>query len=332
MEGGAVEPVSDWPVHGLEDDIRPRMFAAAQRGEAFALATIVAADGGPRPVGAQMVVTTGDSWGFLSGGCIESDVAGHAREALRDGAPRWLVYGRDSPFIDIRLPCGGRIDVAVERVLPDDGALRQLFALTAARRAALWASDGTTRQAIAAPEAPGGAFPIMCRYAPVQRLMVIGADPFALAIAGLGQTLGWETRLLSSFGPDGPPPFGIVHDKRPLAVSLAETVLDPWTAIAVATHDRDRDEEALVPALRSAAGYVGVLGSRRKLDQRLARLAAAGLTPGETARLRAPIGIPLDARAPWEVAVSVVAEIIACRRSGTAQGHRPPPEAASSSG
>src|SRR3546814_4936483 len=76
------------------------MFAAADEGLSFALATIVAADGGPRPVGAQMVVTETDSWGFLSGGCIESDVARNGREVIRDGRVRTLVYGKGSPFID----------------------------------------------------------------------------------------------------------------------------------------------------------------------------------------------------------------------------------------
>src|SRR3546814_1559520 len=85
--------VNDWLFSGLEDDIRPHMFAAADEGLSFALATIVAADGGPRPVGAQMVVTETDSWGFLSGGCIESDVARNGREVIRDGRVRALVYG-----------------------------------------------------------------------------------------------------------------------------------------------------------------------------------------------------------------------------------------------
>src|SRR3546814_2247704 len=77
--------VNDWLFSGLEDDIRPHMFAAADEGLSFALATIVAADGGPRPVGAQMVVTETDSWGFLSGGCIESDVARDGREVIQIG-------------------------------------------------------------------------------------------------------------------------------------------------------------------------------------------------------------------------------------------------------
>src|SRR3546814_1995694 len=102
--------ISDWSSDVCSSDL---MFAAADEGLSFALATIVAADGGPRPVGAQMVVTETDSWGFLSGGCIESDVARNGREVIRDGRVRTLVYGKGSPFIDITLPCGGRIDVEI---------------------------------------------------------------------------------------------------------------------------------------------------------------------------------------------------------------------------
>ncbi|MGB5779929.1 MAG: XdhC family protein, partial [Allopontixanthobacter sediminis] len=83
---------------------------------------------------------------------------------------------------------------------------------------------------------------------------------------------------------------------------------------AVATHDLDLDEAALVPALRSRAGYVGVLGSRRKLAQRRVGLAEAGLTEAEISRLHAPIGIAIYAQSPWEVAVAVIAEIIENQR------------------
>src|SRR3546814_17488137 len=92
-----------------------------------------------------MVGTETDSWGFLSGGCIESDVARNGREVIRDGRVRTLVYGKGSPFIDIRLPCGGRIEVAIERVGPGDPALEELRRCTAGRRSAIWVSDGTNR-------------------------------------------------------------------------------------------------------------------------------------------------------------------------------------------
>ena len=301
-----------WLVSGLEDDIRPHMFAAAERGKPFALATIVAADGGPRPVGAQMVVTGTEAWGFLSGGCIEDDVALNARQAIADGKLRRLIYGEGSPFVDIRLPCGGRIEVAIERVEAGDRAVAELKCFTRERRPAVWASDGTRRNCQPVDDAPGDAA-IRKRYDPVQRLVVIGSDPFALAIGGMGRTVGWEVRLLSPFGPSDPAPFDLTCDRRALDEALEDIEMDRWTAVAVATHDLDLDERALVPALRSDAGYVGVLGSRRKLAERIERLATAGLSQAQIDRLRAPIGLAIPARSPWEVAVSVIAEVIAAR-------------------
>lgn len=309
-EGAAAGP--GWLVSGLEDDIRPHMFAAAERGEPFALATIVAADGGPRPVGAQMVVTGTEAWGFLSGGCIEDDVALNARQTIADGKLRRLIYGEGSPFVDIRLPCGGRIEVAIERVEAGDEAIAGLKRFTRDRRPAVWASDGTERSCQPVEDAPADA-PIRKRYDPLQRLVVIGSDPFALAIGGMGRTVGWEVRLLSPFGPSDPAPLGLACDRRALDAALDDIELDRWTAVAVATHDLDLDERALIPALRSDVGYVGVLGSRRKLAERVERLVAFGLSQAQIDRLRAPIGLAIPARSPWEVAVSVVAEVIASR-------------------
>ena len=309
-EGATAGP--GWLVSGLEDDIRPHMFAAAERGEPFALATIVAADGGPRPVGAQMVVTDRESWGFLSGGCIEDDVALNARETIADGEMRRLVYGEGSPFVDIRLPCGGRIEVAIERIAPADEAVADLRRFTADRVPAIWSSDGAVRTCRPRKSAPQDA-PIHKLYDPVQQLIVIGTDPFALAIGGMGQRLGWDVRLLSPFGPTDAAPFDLDCDRRALDEALGDLTLDRWTAVAVATHDLDRDEQTLIPALQSDASYVGVLGSRRKLSERIERLAAAGLSQAQIERLRAPIGLAIPARSPWEVAVSVIAEVIGAR-------------------
>tara|TARA_B100001079_G_scaffold89889_1_gene77185 strand:+ start:709 stop:1692 length:984 start_codon:yes stop_codon:yes gene_type:complete len=306
---------SAWLMSGLEDDVRPRMFEVADRGEAFALATIVKADGGPRPVGAQMVVTARESWGFLSGGCIEDDVALNAREVIDDGQPRAIVYGTGSPLIDIRLPCGGSIEVIIERVSPTDAALADLRSLTSARRPAVWISDGRLRKCIAQEHGDDTAPALIVRhYFPCQRLVVVGSDPFALAIAGLGQTVGWDVSILAPFGPQAHPPIGVSYDRRTLAEAMNDPAPDRWTAVAVATHDLEQDESALIPALQSPAGYVGVLGSRRKLDQRLAGLRSAGLDQLAIARLSAPIGLNIGASSPWEVALSVVAEIVdACR-------------------
>lgn len=309
--------MTEWLSTGLLDDVRPQMFEAMDRGESFALATIAEADGGPRPAGSQMVITGEAFWGFLSGGCIEADVVLHARAAIADGFPRRLVYGRGSPFIDIRLPCGGRLDVLVEKIPPGDAALAEMRRQTHARQPVLWESNGTTRscRAPSADDIPLADAVVRHRFDPAQRLVVAGSDPVALAIAGLGTQIGWETRLLAPFGPGEPPPFKILCDRRPTEQSLCDPALDPWTAVAVSTHDMEVDHRILVPALRSQAGYVGVLGSRRKLADRLAALRSAGLTQAEVERLHAPIGLPIRARSPWEVAVSVIGEIIAATRA-----------------
>ena len=83
-------------------------------------------------------------------------------------------------------------------------------------------------------------------------ITVIGTDPIALALAALGQAAGWDTSLLAPFGPGPPAPFDVACDRRPLDQSLCSERMDAWTAVAVATHDMEVDEAALVPALASA--------------------------------------------------------------------------------
>jgi len=312
----------EWPMFGLADDMRPAMDAAARAGEAFALATLYAVGaGGPRPPGSQMVVTPRAASGFLSGGCIEADIAVHAAAVIEDGQPLHLVYGEGSPWPDIRLLCGARLDILLERVAPDDAALAALLAATEARRPAVWVTDGRARRLEPMADGDLGAFGVRAApfelrrtYAPVPRLVVFGSDPIALATASLGAQTGFETTLVRPNGPTAPPPLaGVAYSRASPQAALAETVPDPWTAIAVATHDLEIDHQALAAALPSRAFYVGVVGARRRVAERLARLAAEGVDAAALDRLRAPIGLDLGGKAPWEVAVSVIAEIIAAR-------------------
>jgi xanthine dehydrogenase accessory factor len=324
-----------WPIFGLEDDIRPALKAAMAAGEASALVTLYALDGGgPRPLGAQMLFTATSVRGFLSGGCVEGDVALHAERTLADGQARRLVYGEGSPWPDIRLLCGARMDLLVERVAADDLAARTLLALSDARRPLLWRSDGQHRRVEAVDGVDGEGcealvepFEIVRRYEPTPRLVVVGGDPTALATAQLGAQAGFETTLVRPKGPAEPPPglAGFAYSRAEPAEALAAVGLDPWTAVAVATHDWEIDEAALVAALPSPAAYVGVLGARRRLPERMARLRAAGVGPAALARLKGPIGLDLGGKAPWEVAVAVVGEIIAersARAGGSLSGDR----------
>lgn len=311
-----------WPIHGMADDARPALSEALSLGPAT-LATIVSlGGGGPRPVGTQMVFGSGVVSGFLSGGCIEADVEEHARLTLADGEPRRLIYGEGSPWPDIRLLCGARIEILVERIMPDDAAARTLLDLAERRLPAFWVSDGARRLCAEEPQAPWlGAFERA--YDPPPRLIIVGADPTALAVASLGAQSGFETTLIRPKGPLSPPPLpGVAYRRDSIAAALAEIGLDAWTAVAVCGHDPEQDHAALMAALPSDAPYVGLLGARRRLPERLTRLRADGLSERDLTKLRAPIGLDLGGKAPFEVAVAVIGEVIAARQGQPALSRR----------
>lgn len=308
------EPLPEWPLFGLAQDVRPALRAARDAGRPLALATLVSVEGGgPRPAGTQMVFADGIAAGYFSGGCVESDVAGHAAACLEDGQARTLVYGEGSPWPDIRLLCGARIEIFVERLAPGDRALSELLAAEVERREVIYISDGAAR-ACAAELEPWPEARVEKHYEPPARLIVVGSDPTAIAIAQLGSQAEFQTTLVRPKGPESPPPVaGLGYVRLEPGPALASLDIDPWTAVAIATHDSEIDHEALKAALPSRAGYVGLLGARRRLPERLARLRAEGLSEGAIGRLHAPIGLDIGGKAPWEVAISVIGEIVAVR-------------------
>ncbi|WP_309643905.1 XdhC family protein [Phenylobacterium sp.] len=316
------EPLPEWPLFGLADDVRPALAQARQRKIPMALATLIAVEGGgPRPVGTQMAFADGIVAGYFSGGCVESDVADHAFACLEDGEPRRLIYGEGSPWPDITLLCGARIEIFVEKVDAGDLALIELLEARDQRRPTTWVSDGHRRVCALEAEPWDGA--VVRRHEPVPRLVVFGSDPTALAIAQLGVLSGLETTFVRSKGPEAPPPIdGLGYRRDDPQAALDAIGCDAWTSIAVATHNIDTDREALAAALPSAAGYVGLLGARKRLQERLAPMRAAGVPEEVLARVHAPIGLDIGGKAPWEVAVSVIGEIISLRYARTPEPSR----------
>ncbi|TDB90025.1 XshC-Cox1 family protein [Actinomadura sp. KC216] len=159
-------------------------------------------------------------------------------------------------------------------------------------------------------------------FAPPPRLLVFGAIDFAAAVARIGKFLGYHVTVC-----DARPVFATPKrfpDADEVVVKWPHKYLqevggsvDERTAICVLTHDPKFDVPLLEVALRTGAGYVGAMGSRRTHDDRLARLREAGLSEAELGRLRSPIGLDLGARTPEETAVSIAAELVQLRWGGS---------------
>ncbi len=306
----------DWPLFGWIDDIRAALAAALDAGRPTVLATLYKVEGSaPRGPGAQMLFDGDRATGYFSGDCIEGDVARHAAEVLADGRAQRLHYGMGSPWIDIRLRCGGALHILTERIAPDSAAAQRLLDNAAARRPCIWSSDGVD-QRIEDANAPllsltDHPFRIARRFDPPRRLIVSGGDPGALALAKLAAEAQFETILLRPGGPEGSPPFAVSqYIRAEPAEALAQLGVDRWTAYIGATHEDHHDLAACLHALRHGAGWTGMIGAKSRVAGRKAALAAAGASVDELARLHLSPGIAGLGKSPWEVATGILAEIM----------------------
>ncbi|MEO6092486.1 MAG: XdhC family protein [Novosphingobium sp.] len=308
---------ADWPVFGWCDDIRPALAEAAGAGRPAVLATLFKVEGSaPRGAGAQMLFDGESASGYFSGDCIEGDVALHAAQILADGRPRWLHYGLGSPWIDIRLRCGGALHILGERLAGGEAPVGELLAAARERRVCLWSSDGMARAVTGGEGAPllridDPPLRIARRYDPPRRLIVSGGDPGALALARLGAEARFDTILLRPGGPEAPPPFvGVTYLREEPVEALSRLGVDRWTAYVGATHEDQHDLAGCLHALRGGAGYVALIGARSRAGDRLAALEAGGATRQELARLQLSPGVRGLGKAPWEVATGIVAEVM----------------------
>jgi xanthine dehydrogenase accessory factor len=158
---------------------------------------------------------------------------------------------------------------------------------------------------------------------PAPTLIVVGGVHIAIALTRLAKTLGYRTIVVDprkAFGSEARFP----HVDRLVQAwpdeALTEIGLSRATAVALLTHDPKLDDPGLLVALRSPAFYVGALGSRTTQEKRRARLKAAGLSDEQLARLRGPIGLDLGGRTPEEIALAILAEIVAARNGRLAAG------------
>ena len=299
--------------------------------------------------------------GSVSGGCVEGAVYETGLDVLKSNRPQLLHFGvADETAWEVGLACGGSIDIFVQpldkdffkplrSVLVDEGAA---VLITVVRgpdqllgREVLLRDDGTVtgtfdnqlneqalslaRETLAQGESRramlGDEMEVFMEVIlPPPTLIAVGGVHITIALMALAKTLGYRTVVIdprSAFGSEER--FPNVDQLITLWPDEAfdQVPITRSTAIAMLTHDPKLDDPALKIALPSPAFYVGALGSKTTQAKRRQRLLDDGLTEDQLNRLHGPIGIEIGASTPEEIAMSIMAEVVAARNRAEKATH-----------
>lgn len=295
----------------LSKDAAPLRLAAT--GDA-ALCTLIRIDGPfSRALGAQFAADgAGERAGDMTGGCLDTTLATECASARASGERRVVRYGQGSPFIDIRLPCGGGLDILIDP-FPSAGQCAAAVASLRDRQPISMALPlpGTSRAMELRPGQPGersclnedeGVFSRV--YYPVLRVIVFGDSPEATALVRLCTFFGLECRQLTPAGAERPD--GLFLGQIPQDLQL-----DPWTAVVLMFHDHDWEVPIIDWALRTSQFYVGALGGERTAASRRELLRARGWDEAGLSRVEGPIGLFGPARDADTLALSVLTDLVA---------------------
>ena len=309
-------------MNAIDPIFAPLQFICAGTQECV-LAIITETSGpGFRRAGAMMAIASnGEVSGSLSSGCIEADIVQQARIVLANGLPKTARYGAGSPFIDLRLPCGGAIEVLlIPR--PDQSVLRAALAGIDRRvpqALDVHKADGamTLRES---PSIQSGVDIFRLNLEPKLAFRIFGGGAETLHFAALAASLDFD---LSVYTPE--PDVAARLAAQGISAVLLKSPdnppvlqIDRWTAAILFFHDHDWEPPILHRLLASDAFYIGAQGSHLARLARDAVLAQIGVSIAQIARIKGPIGLIPATRDPRSLAVSVLAEILALAQAGDA--------------
>jgi xanthine dehydrogenase accessory factor len=317
--------------------------AWTKAGRKAALATVVSSWGSsPRAAGSRLAVDgDGHFIGSVSGGCVEGEVLASAEDVLASGRPALLEFGvSDEKAWSVGLACGGAIRIFVEPVsdlaffdsiaegLARGEATVSLVDLAsgARTRAGAAAFDAETIAAIRTAQAGGrdaliemaqGRF-FLEFWRPPLRLFIIGAVHIAQALAPIAAAAGYDVVIIDPRDAFATPErFAGFSLRAEWPDEVFSTLrIDERCALVALSHEPRIDDPGLIAALRGRAFYIGALGSRTTAEKRRDRLRGRDFSEADLARIHGPIGLPIGAANPAEIAIAIAAEMTAALRKG----------------
>lgn len=276
----------------------------------------------PRPEGAMLAVREdGLVIGSVSGGCIEDDIIARVRaNGIVAAGPEVIRYGISAAEAHrFGLPCGGTIELVTEPLHDVRGLAALLSAIQSGRLVArsldMMSGTASLMSAVATDQLQFDGKRLVTIYGPRHRLLVIGAGQLSRYLCQIAAGLGFQITVCDPR--EEYTDIWDVADTNLVRTMPDDTVtamqLDGRSAVIALTHDPKLDDLALMEALRTEAFYVGALGSRRNNLARRERLLEFDVSVLQLARLRGPAGIYIGSRTPPEIALSILAEVVAAK-------------------
>jgi xanthine dehydrogenase accessory factor len=292
-------------------------------GHSVAIATVVQTWGSaPRPIGSWLAIRDdGQVSGSVSGGCVEDDLIRRVQnEILTRATPEMVVYGvSQQEAARFGLPCGGTLRLLVEPK-PELDILEKLLEQVSSHQITRRTVNFNTGKSILSNGSRHDEFvcneeEMQTTYGPRWRMVIIGAGQLSLYTADFALASDFEVIVID---PREEYAEGLNRDDLIFIQGMPDDVLldigvDPHTAVVALTHDPKLDDMALMEALKSPAFYVGALGSRKNTQKRKERLLEFDLNQEQVDRLHGPVGLYIGALTPPEIAVSILAEVIAVK-------------------
>lgn len=307
-----------------------------------------------RPGARFAVSGKGEIAGNVSAGCVEADLAERLAGVLNGDASGFVTYGvSDEQAHSVGLACGGTIRVYLEAAPRDDPVWPVLVEALESRTTVLlitdvsggpaarhWlidcdgrvlATDSPARPPLQALEEAGDLLvtgglqllesdgaprAVVEVFLPSRRLVVVGATPVGAALARIAASAGFHVEVIeprSAYAAELEG-SGVGVDGRWPDEALADLAPDVSTAVAVVAHDARIDGSALSEVMRHPVGYVGLMGGGRTRRVRFEALRGDGVEEQKISRIRAPIGLDIGAESPAEIAVSILAQVVASWR------------------
>ena len=289
------------------------LVADVEAGRPAALCGVVETRGStPQAPGATMLVR-GDmsTVGTLGGGCVEAEVRKRAFELLQRGESALLDYLLDHDFgWDDGLICGGRMFLGVMPVTSEDDVAPFREALAAAKRREPASFPITVQH-----EGKRRRYRVRLEVPPT--LLIAGAGHVGQALARLALDLDFHVIVIDERADCASAerfPSGVELVVDDIARTLRNHSIDAACFVVIVTRGHRHDQQALDAVIRSDAGYIGLIGSRRKSKMILRDLAETGVSQEHVDRVHTPIGLSIGAITVPEIALSIVAEIVAVRR------------------